>query len=114
MGHNYIGLICPYCGKTFTDEDKEIAICKICGTPYHTDCVRTQKICMTCGGGDFLIERFSDEGKGETGAQGDGAQGNGVQETGVQETGAQITNTMHQNLCIVQQAPAINTEPSRA
>ena len=45
---NYIGEKCPYCGKTFTEND-DIVVCPDCGTPHHRSCYREHGSCANTG-----------------------------------------------------------------
>ena len=41
---DYIGEICPVCGKSFTADD-DIVVCPDCGTPHHRECYKTENKC---------------------------------------------------------------------
>lgn len=43
--NKYVGEMCPVCKNKFNDEDN-IVVCPVCGTPYHKDCYQSIKHCM--------------------------------------------------------------------
>ena len=56
---DYVGVLCPYCGKPFTADD-DIAVCPECGTPHHRDCYREHGECanLTLHSASFEWERI--------------------------------------------------------
>lgn len=45
---DYIKLPCPICGKEF-DENDDIVVCPICGTPHHRECYAQNGGCANVG-----------------------------------------------------------------
>lgn len=42
---NYTGIECPVCNEKFNNNDDDVVVCPVCGTPHHRSCWQTNGCC---------------------------------------------------------------------